>query len=192
VTPSRVRPITPGRIPGHEKEPPPTAEDDRRTSRVNAGMGDARDVCARVDSDQPLLAASDAARILGVTPATVRLMQKRGELPTTIARARRRIQRSPSLRLPPAQQLRHFVLQELLNKSLHLRTAWPHYTGRDSARRERAERLGWNSDIGSDLRLCERWRHEECASVSNSPASSNVVVVRRPVRYAPHARSCRA
>ena len=36
-----------------------------------------------MDNQHPLLAASDAAKILGVTPATVRLMQKRGELPAT-------------------------------------------------------------------------------------------------------------
>jgi DNA-binding transcriptional MerR regulator len=35
-------------------------------------------------TDEPaLLTTSDAARILDVTPATVRLMQRRGELPAT-------------------------------------------------------------------------------------------------------------
>jgi DNA-binding transcriptional MerR regulator len=33
-----------------------------------------------MSSQKPLLAAADAARVLGVTPATVRLMVKRGDL----------------------------------------------------------------------------------------------------------------
>jgi hypothetical protein len=40
--------------------------------------------------------------------------------PMPIARARRRIDCFAPLRFRSAQQLRHFVLQELLNKSLHL------------------------------------------------------------------------
>ena len=44
MTPSRVGPITPGKIPGHEKEPQPNAEDEWRTGRVKAGVGHARDV----------------------------------------------------------------------------------------------------------------------------------------------------
>src|SRR5665213_2395803 len=43
--------------------------------------------------------------------------------PMPVARARRRIQRRTSLRLHPPQQLRHFVLQELLHESCLLYTS---------------------------------------------------------------------
>lgn len=39
------------------------------------------------DPDSALLSTSDAARILDVTPATVRLMHRRGELPATVQTA---------------------------------------------------------------------------------------------------------
>jgi len=42
-----VRPITPGRIPGYEKEPPPNEEDDRRRRRVKTGVGHVGAVCPR-------------------------------------------------------------------------------------------------------------------------------------------------